>query len=80
MNPATMEGQTVRARALGADSTPDGEWSLDAADRPVMVTQIGVLAVTWVEALNYRQYIVNGIPVDPASIDPVDVPGRLYLA
>lgn len=80
MNPAILEGQTVRARALGADAIPDGEWSLDVSDRPVMVTQIGVLNVTWVEILSYNQYVVNGIPVEPASISPVDIPGRLYLA
>jgi hypothetical protein len=78
-NPATMEGQTVRARVLGADRIPDGEWALDVTDRPVAVTQIGTLTVTRVDSLDYTQYVVNGVPVDPDSIAPVDLPGRLYL-
>lgn len=73
MNPSTLDGRPVRARLLGADGIPDGEWTLYADDRPdVPVTQIGTLTVNYVEPLDYTQYIVNGFPVDPTSIQPLN--------
>lgn len=72
MNPRTLDGQQVRARVLGADSVPDGEWTLYPDDRPEAVTQIGALYVGHIESLGYTQYIVNGVPVDPATITPLD--------
>lgn len=77
MHPKTLDGQPVRARLLGADSVPDGEWTLYSDDRPTPVIQVGALTVNYVETLDYTQYIVNGLPVDPQSITPVDVPLRV---
>jgi hypothetical protein len=69
-----LEGRTVRAKALGAEIKPDGEWTLDQSDVPIAVTQIGTLTINYVEALGYTQYIVNGIPVDPSTVAAVSAP------
>lgn len=72
MNPSDYDGRPVRARLLGANGIPDGEWTIDRSDMPaVPVTQIGTLTVNHVAALDYTQYIVNGFPVEPDSIQPI---------
>lgn len=71
MNLSSLDGRPVRARLLGADGIPDGEWSLYPTDRPAAVVQIGTLTVNYVEPLDYTQYVVNGHPVEPSSISPL---------
>lgn len=71
MNPTRLDGQPVRARLLGADGVPDGEWTLYDDDRPEAVVQVGTLTVNHVAALDYTQFIVNGLPVEPESITPL---------
>jgi hypothetical protein len=79
MNLTQFDGKMVRARALGADGIPDGEWMPDRSDAPTAVTQIGALTVNYVEALDYTQFIVNGIPVEPLSISPVEFQNHLRV-
>lgn len=74
-DPARLEGHTVHARALGWDgSETDGtDWSLDRSDLPRLSTLVGVLVVNRVDALDYTQYVVNGVPVDPKSLSVADL-------
>lgn len=67
---AALDGLAVSARALGWDGreTDATDWSLDRSDLPLLTRLIGTLTVNYVDALDYTQYVVNGIPVDPASI------------
>lgn len=69
-----LDGATVSARALGWDgSESDGtDFSLSRGDLPRLVNLIGTLTVTYVDDLDYTQFVVNGIPVDYRTIIPVD--------
>lgn len=71
----------MSARALGYDGslTDATDWSLDRTDLPKLTSVIGALTVTRVDDLDYTQFVVNGIPVDPATIEPVDFAGRVTV-
>lgn len=73
MTPNDYAGTVVRALALGHDSLPDDDWTLDATDAPDRIDLVGVLVVNYVDDLHYTQYVVNGIPVDPATVAPTAV-------
>lgn len=77
-----LDGVTVHAYALGYDgSQTDGtEWSLERSDLPRLTVQIGSLTVNRVDALDYVQYVVNGVVVDPSTITPVDFGDSVVIA
>lgn len=70
MEGTLLDGVTVSARALGWDARDnDGtEWALFHSDLPALSRVVGTLTVNWVDDPGYTQFVVNGIPVDPASI------------
>lgn len=75
-----LDGRQVSAKALGWDARPDGDFALDASDLPQLRTQIGFLFVNYVDDLDYTQYVVNGIPVDPDTIQEVSFTGSVLTA
>lgn len=74
---AAVDGTIVRAMAVGWDGrlTDDTDWSIDRSDLPLLTVQIGTLVVAHVQDLDYDQYVVNGIPVDPDTIQEITPTG-----
>jgi len=65
-----LDGQMVSAMALGWNGaeTDDTDWALYPTDLPLLTTQHGILTVNYVDGLDYTQFVVNGVPVDPGTV------------
>ncbi len=75
-----VDGQTVSARAYGWDMIGGGDFALTRDDLPRLTTLVGPLTVNYVDDLDYTQYVVNGIPVDSDTIQPISLPGEVLIA
>lgn len=80
-NLADLDGLVVSAYALGFDGAESDatDWSLERSDLPRLTRLVGSLTVNHVDDLDYTQYVVNGIPVDPSSVRRADYSGSVLV-